>query len=58
MVTGVLWREVVTRVHETEFPDVALSHVLADNCAMQLVRNPKQFDVIFGGQFVRRCAIG
>ena len=45
MVTGVLWREVVTRVHK-EFPDIALSHVLADNCAMQLVRNPKQYDVI------------
>ncbi len=46
MVTGALWREVVTRVHRTEFPDVALSHVLADNCAMQLLRNPKQYDVI------------
>ncbi len=46
MVTGVLWREVVTRVHATEFPDIQLSHVLADNCAMQLVRNPKQYDVI------------
>jgi 3-isopropylmalate dehydrogenase len=45
MVTGVLWREVVTRVHR-EFSDIALMHVLADNCAMQLVRNPKQFDVI------------
>jgi 3-isopropylmalate dehydrogenase len=45
MVTGVLWREVVTRVHK-EFPDVQLSHVLADNCAMQLVRNPRQYDVI------------
>ena len=46
MVTGVLWREVVTKIHKDEFPDVQLSHVLADNCAMQLVRNPKQFDVI------------
>src|SRR5271163_3414457 len=46
MVTGVLWREVVTRVHKAEFPDVQLTHVLADNCAMQLVRNPKQYDVI------------
>ncbi|MBI3675111.1 MAG: 3-isopropylmalate dehydrogenase [Proteobacteria bacterium] len=46
MVTGVLWREVVTRVHAKEFPDIQLSHVLADNCAMQLVRNPKQYDVI------------
>lgn len=46
MVTGVLWREVVSRVHKQEFSDVQLSHMLADNCAMQLVRNPKQFDVI------------
>ena len=46
MVTGVLWREVVTKIHKDEFPDIALSHVLADNCAMQLVRNPKQYDVI------------
>ena len=46
MVTGVLWREVVTKVHKEEFADVQLSHVLADNCAMQLVRNPKQYDVI------------
>ena len=46
MVTGVLWREVVTRVHKAEFADIQLTHVLADNCAMQLVRNPKQYDVI------------
>ncbi len=46
MVTGVLWREVVTRIHKAEFSDVELSHILADNCAMQLVRNPKQFDVV------------
>jgi len=46
MVTGVLWREVVQRVHDADYADVALSHILADNCAMQLVRNPKQFDVI------------
>jgi len=46
MVTGVLWREVVSSVHRQEFSDVELSHVLADNCAMQLVRNPKQYDVI------------
>ena len=46
MVTGVLWRDVVHRVHDAEFPDVQLTDILADNCAMQLVRNPKQFDVI------------
>jgi 3-isopropylmalate dehydrogenase len=44
--TSVLWRKVVTEVGEREFPDVVLSHMLVDNCAMQLVRNPKQFDVI------------
>jgi 3-isopropylmalate dehydrogenase len=46
MKTGVLWNEVVTRVHKDEFPDVGLLHILADNCAMQLIRYPKQFDVI------------
>jgi 3-isopropylmalate dehydrogenase len=46
MVTGVLWREVVTKVHKEEFADVELTHILADNAAMQLVRNPKQFDVM------------
>jgi 3-isopropylmalate dehydrogenase len=46
MKSGVLWNEVVTRVHREEFSDIELEHVLADNCAMQLVRWPKQFDVI------------
>jgi 3-isopropylmalate dehydrogenase len=46
MRTGVLWRDVVSRVHAEEYPDVELTHILADNCAMQLVRWPKQFDVI------------
>lgn len=46
MHTGVLWREVVQAVHDREFADVALEHMYADNCAMQLVRKPKQFDVI------------
>ena len=46
MRTGVLWKEVVTAVHKAYAPDVQLEHILADNCAMQLVRNPKQFDVI------------
>lgn len=44
--TGLFWREVVTRVQGEEFPDVALSHQYVDNCAMQLIRNPRQFDVI------------
>ena len=46
MHTGVLWNEVVTQVHGQGYEDVELHHILADNCAMQLVRNPKQFDVI------------
>jgi 3-isopropylmalate dehydrogenase len=46
MHTGVLWREVVQVLRDREFPDVELGHMYADNCAMQLVRCPKQFDVI------------
>jgi 3-isopropylmalate dehydrogenase len=46
MKTGVLWHEVVTATHAREAKDVELNHILADACAMQLVRNPKQFDVI------------
>jgi 3-isopropylmalate dehydrogenase len=46
MKTGVLWNEVVTRVHQERYGDITLHHILADNCAMQLVRAPKQFDVI------------
>lgn len=46
MESGLLWKEVVTEIHQKEYPDVNLSHMLADNCAMQLVRQPSQFDVI------------
>ena len=46
--TSILWREVVT-VTGREYSDVALSHMYVDNAAMQLVRNPKQFDVIVTG---------
>ncbi|MDB5439051.1 MAG: leuB [Caulobacteraceae bacterium] len=46
MESGVLWRQVVTALHQREFSDVILEHMLADNCAMQLVRNPRQFDVL------------
>ncbi len=46
MKTGVLWNEVVTALHQREFKDVQLEHQLADSGGMQLVRNPKQFDVI------------
>jgi 3-isopropylmalate dehydrogenase len=45
MESGILWRDVARRVH-ADYPDVELSFMYADNCAMQLVRNPKQFDVI------------
>ncbi|RMH50275.1 MAG: 3-isopropylmalate dehydrogenase [Zetaproteobacteria bacterium] len=41
-----LWREVVGRVHAEEFPDVELSHMYVDNAAMQLIRDPRQFDVL------------
>ena len=46
METGVLWREVVTRLHARDYADVELEHMLADNAAMQLVKTPKAFDVI------------
>jgi len=46
--TSILWREVVTEM-ATDYPDVELSHMYVDNAAMQLVRNPKQFDVIVTG---------
>ena len=46
MESGLLWRQVITALRNAEYPDVELGHVLADNCAMQLVRTPKQFDVI------------
>jgi 3-isopropylmalate dehydrogenase len=46
MKSGVLWNEVATGTHAREFKDVQLEHMLADAGAMQLVRNPKQFDVI------------
>jgi len=46
MESGVFWRDVVTALHQAEYSDVELHHMYADNCAMQLVRNPKQFDVI------------
>jgi 3-isopropylmalate dehydrogenase len=54
-----LWREVVIEVSR-EYPDVALSHMYVDNASMQLVRNPKQFDVILTdnmfGDILSDCA--
>ena len=46
MEAGLLWKEEVQDLHDKDFKDVELNHMLADNCAMQLLRNPKQFDVI------------
>ncbi len=46
MESGVLWREVVKETHDKYYQNIELSHMYADNCAMQLVRNPRQFDVI------------
>ncbi len=46
MESGLLWKEEVIALHQKEYQDVELSHMLADACAMQLVRNPRQFDVI------------
>jgi 3-isopropylmalate dehydrogenase len=46
MDSGLLWREVVTDLHKREYSDVVLEHILADNAAMQIVKNPKQFDVM------------
>jgi 3-isopropylmalate dehydrogenase len=46
--TSILWREVVSAM-AADYPDVALTHMYVDNAAMQLVRNPKQFDVIVTG---------
>ncbi len=59
MESGILWREEVIKVHEG-YKDVKLDHMYADNCAMQLVRAPKQFDVILTdnlfGDILSDCA--
>jgi len=59
MESGILWRDVVTEVH-ADYPEVELSHMYADNGAMQLVRAPKQFDVILTdnlfGDILSDCA--
>ncbi len=46
MQSGLFWRQTVTALRDREFADVELTHMYADNCAMQLVRYPRQFDVI------------
>lgn len=59
MESGILWRDVVTEV-SADYPEVELSHMYADNGAMQLVRAPKQFDVIYTdnlfGDILSDCA--
>lgn len=47
--TTEMWREVVTEIGHKHYPEIALSHMYVDNAAMQLVRNPKQFDVMLTG---------
>jgi 3-isopropylmalate dehydrogenase len=44
-----MWREETQKIHDKEYTDIALSHMYVDNAAMQLVRNPKQFDVVVTG---------
>ncbi len=60
MESGELWRRRVQEVRDAEFPDIELTHMYADNCAMQLVRRPKQFDVVLTdnlfGDILSDCA--
>lgn len=49
LVVSQLWRDVANRVHQAEYPDLELEHMYVDNAAMQLVLNPRQFDVIVTG---------
>ncbi|TDI71240.1 MAG: 3-isopropylmalate dehydrogenase, partial [Bacteroidetes bacterium] len=46
---SVLWREVVTKIHQQSYSDVVLSHMYVDNAAMQIIVNPSQFDVLLTG---------
>jgi len=58
--TGALWRQTVQALRDADYPDVALTHMYVDNCAMQLVRAPSQFDVILTenlfGDILSDCA--
>ncbi|HQT47171.1 MAG TPA: 3-isopropylmalate dehydrogenase, partial [Acidocella sp.] len=49
MESGLLWRQTMTALQQAEYPNIELSHMYADNCAMQLAKNPRQFDVIVTG---------
>jgi 3-isopropylmalate dehydrogenase len=46
LASSVLWREIVAAIGARDYPDIALSHMYVDNASMQLIRNPRQFDVI------------
>jgi 3-isopropylmalate dehydrogenase len=58
--TGGLWRRTVQALHDRDYPDVELSHMYVDNCAMQIVRDPRQFDVLvmenLFGDIISDCA--
>jgi 3-isopropylmalate dehydrogenase len=58
--TGGLWRDTVQALRDGHYPDISLSHMYVDNCAMQLVRAPKQFDVLLTenlfGDILSDCA--
>ena len=60
METGKFWRETITNLHQKGYDDIKLDHMYADNCAMQLIRNPKQFDIIITdnlfGDILSDCA--
>jgi len=49
MESGLLWRQTMSALQAAEYPGIQLSHMYADNCAMQLAKNPRQFDVIVTG---------
>jgi 3-isopropylmalate dehydrogenase len=49
MESGLLWRQTMQALRDAEYPDITLTHMYADNCAMQLAKNPRQFDVIVTG---------
>jgi 3-isopropylmalate dehydrogenase len=53
-----MWREEVVKLHAAEYADIALSHMYVDNAAMQLVRNPKQFDVVVTGNMFGDILVG
>lgn len=49
LMNSIVWRETITALQKNEYPDVELTHMYVDNAAMQLVRNPSQFDVVVTG---------